>query len=127
MTDARLALVVVAAGCALATTPHKNEAVAHMGRAHWQAQVTSATFDGKLVRVALGPRIAIVIASCYAHAQQKLGDHDHVQIALDGNAPVTGELDITDCLTTHLVASVNATFADGTRLEADLDTDLAKP
>ncbi len=118
-------LVVLVAACA--TTPHKNEAVAHMGRAHWQAQVTSATFDGKLVRVAIGPRIAIVIASCYAHAQQKIGDHDHVQIELDGKQPLTGELDITDCLTTHLVANVNATFADGTRLEADLDTDLAKP
>ncbi len=79
------------------------------------------------MRLAIGPRIAIAIASCYAHAQQKIGDHDHVQIELDGNVPTTGEVDITDCLTTHLVASVNATFADGTRLEVELDTDLAKP
>jgi hypothetical protein len=117
----------LALAACIATAPHKNEAVAHMGRAHWQAQVTSATFDGKLVRIALGPRIAIVIASCYAHAQQKVGDHDHVQIELDGKEPVTGELDITDCLTTHVIANVDAKFADGTHLEADLDTDLAKP
>jgi hypothetical protein len=120
----RLALVLVAA---CAAGPHKNEAVAHLKRDSWKATVTSATFDGKLVRIALGPRIAIVIASCYAHAQQKIGDHDHMQILLDGKDPVTGELDITDCITTHVVASVDATFADGTRLEADLDTDLAKP
>ncbi|HEY1812451.1 MAG TPA: hypothetical protein VGG74_08910 [Kofleriaceae bacterium] len=120
-------LALVALTACIATTPHKNEAVAHVGRAHWQAQVTSATFDGKLVRIALGPRIAIVIASCYAHAQQKIGDHDHVQIELDGKQPLTGELDITDCLTTHVIARVDAKFADGTRLEADLDTELAKP
>ena len=120
----RVALVLIAA---CATGPHKNEAVAHLKRDSWKAQVTSATFDGKLVKIALGPRIAIVIASCYAHAQQKIGDHDHVQIALDGKAAVAGELDIADCVTTHVVGSVDVTFADGTHVEADLDTDLGKP
>jgi hypothetical protein len=120
----RAALVLVAA--CVAATPHKNEAVAHVKRDSWKAQITSATFDGKLVKIALGPRIAIVIASCYAHAQQKIGDHDHVQIQLDGKDAVSGELDISDCITTHVVASVDAMFADGTHLEADLDTDLAR-
>ena len=121
-------LVLVAlAGCMQA--PNKNEAVAHLDVKHdtWRARITAATFDGKVVRIALGPRISIAIASCYAHAQQKIGDHDHVQIELDGHAPVSGEVDITDCLTTHVVATVDATFADGTHLRADLDTDLAKP
>ena len=106
--------------------PTKNQAVAHLDVKHetWKAQVTQATFDGKVVRIAIGPRIAITIASCYAHAQQKIGDHDHVQIELDGHAAVSGELDIADCLTTHVVATVDATFADGTHLRADLDTDL---
>jgi hypothetical protein len=140
----RLALVVLVA-CVPA--PTKNQAVAHCepderrapntagGGAQcedvkhetWKAQVTEATFDGKTVRIAIGPRIAISIASCYAHAQQKIGDHDHVQIELDGKSATTGELDIADCLTTHVVATVDATFADGTHLRADLDTDLAKP
>src|SRR5262249_35943923 len=120
----RLVLVLVAA---CATGPHKNEAVAHLKRDSWKAQVTSATFDGKLVKIALRPRLASVIASCYAHAQQKIGDHDHVQIELDGKGAVAGELDIADCITTHVVGSVDATFADGTDVEAELDTELAKP
>ncbi len=120
-----LALVALA-GCMQA--PNKNEAVAHLDVKHdtWRARITTATFDGKLVHIALGPRISIVIASCYAHAQQKIGDHDRVQIELDGHAAVSGELDITDCLTTHVVATLDATFADGTRVRADLDTDLVK-
>jgi hypothetical protein len=116
------ALLVVLVACVPA--PTKNEAVAHLDAKTWKAQVTAATFDGKIVRIAIGPRIAITIASCYAHAQQKIGDHGHVQIELDGHAPVSGELDIADCLTTHVVATVDATFADGTHLRADLDTDL---
>jgi hypothetical protein len=121
------ALLVVLVACVPA--PTKNQAVAHLDVKHetWKANVTAATFDGKVVRIAIGSRIAITIASCYAHAQQKIGDHDHVQIELDGHAPVSGELDIADCLTTHVVATVDATFADGTHLRADLDTDLAKP
>ncbi|HEX4452026.1 MAG TPA: hypothetical protein VH143_14205 [Kofleriaceae bacterium] len=138
------ALLVVLVACVPA--PTKNQAVAqckpdeHRARSTaaggarcedakhetWKAQVTAATFDGKVVRIAIGPRISIAIASCYAHAQQKIGDHDHVQIELDGHAPVSGELDIADCLTTHVVATVDATFADGTHLRADLDTDLVR-
>jgi hypothetical protein len=128
MTRALLVLLV-----ACVPAPTKNQAVTQCERRApceavkhetWKAQVTAATFDGKVVRIAIGSRIAITIASCYAHAQQKIGDHDHVQIELDGHAPVSGELDIADCLTTHVVATVDATFADGTHLRADLDTDL---
>ena len=127
MTRAPLLGGVLLGGCFFAATPHKNEAVAHAGRAHWRARVTAATFDGKLVEIALGPRISIEIASCYAHAQQKVGDHDHVRIRLDGHDATSGELDITDCLTTHVIGTLDAHFADGTRVEAELDTDLAKP
>ena len=121
----RAALVLVAA--CVAATPHKNEAVAHVKRDSWKAQITSATFDGKLVKIALGPRIAIVIASCYAHAQQKLGDHDHVVIQLDHKDASDGELDIADCTTKHVVASLWAQFEDGTKIEASIDSDLKKP
>jgi hypothetical protein len=96
------------------------------GESTWRAQVTKATFDGKLTRIELGPRIAIVIASCYAHAQQKIGDHDHVVIELDHAGATEGELDIADCITSHVVATLRAKFANGTKVEATIDTDLAK-
>ena len=119
-----LALVALVA---CATGPGKNEVTGKTGRTGgWKAKVTAATFDGNLTTIALGPRVSIVIASCYAHAQQKVGDHDHVQISLDGKPPSEGELDIADCTTTHVVATMWARFADGTKLEAAIDTDLAR-
>ena len=93
----------------------------------YKSKITKATFDGNLTVIDLGPRVRLVIASCYAHAQQKIGDHDHFQITLDGKDAKSGELDITDCTTKHVVANVTATSADGIKLEALLDTDLVKP
>jgi hypothetical protein len=112
---------------ACATGPGKNEVTGKIARSGgWSAKVTAATFDGNLTKLELGPRVAIVIASCYAHAQQKIGDHDHVVIELDHKPPTEGELDIADCTTKHVVATMHATFADGTKLEANIDTDLTR-
>ncbi|CAN5413108.1 hypothetical protein BH11MYX1_BH11MYX1_26950 [soil metagenome] len=109
--------------------PGKNEVLASHVRAgkapDFKAHVTQATFDGTLVVLELGPRIHVVIARCYAHAHQQLGDHDHVTIELDHTAASAGELDIADCSTKHVVASLWATFEDGTKLEASIDADLA--
>jgi hypothetical protein len=107
--------------------PNKNEV--NIQTSHTEAttaKVTAATFDGNLVTIALGPRVSIVIASCYAHAHQKVGDHDHVAIELDHKRPTTGVLDISDCTTKHVTATMTATFADGTKLEAIIDTELAR-
>ena len=60
-------------------------------------------------------------------AQQKIGDHDHVVIQLDHKDADAGELDIADCTTKHVVASLWAEFEDGTKLEASIDSDLKKP
>lgn len=116
--------------CALAACgghPQTNELVAKHGRStDFRATVTRATFDGKLTVLELGPRVRLVINSCYAHAQQKVGDHDNPQIELDGKPAVTGELDIADCTTKHVVASLWAEFADGTKIEASINSALKR-
>ncbi len=123
----RIALAVCG-GLAACGGVATNEAVATHGRStEFKAHVTRATFDGRDTTVELGPRIRVVIASCYAHAQQKIGDHDRVLIELDGVAATAGELDIADCSTKHVVARLTAELANGTHLEAVLDTDLARP
>ena len=122
--DLRFAIVIVI-GCA--GHPNKNEVLASHGRQQdFKAHVTHATFDGKLVTLEMGERVHVTIASCYAHAQQKIGDHDHVVIQLDHKDATTGELDIADCSTKHVVASLWAEFSDGTKLEASIDTDLTR-
>ena len=119
-----LLLVLVACG----SHPGRNEVIASHGRkADFKAMITKATFDGKLVVLELGPRVHVVISSCYAHAKQQIGDHDHVVIQLDHTDAKTGELDIADCSTKHLVASLWAELPDGTKLEAAIDADLARP
>ncbi len=116
--------ILLFALAACAAHPGKNE-VRGSGKTEFVAHVTSATFDGKLVRMELGPRVRVVIARCYAHAQQQIGDADHVAIQLDGTGATAGELAIADCTTKHVVASLWAMFADGTKLEASIDSDLA--
>jgi hypothetical protein len=120
------ALLLVLAACA--AHPGKNEVVATVGRdTKYKSPITKATFDGNLTVIQLGTRVRLVIASCYAHAQQKIGDHDHFTVALDGKDAKTGELAITDCTTKHVTATLNAKSADGIKLEAAIDTDLVKP
>jgi hypothetical protein len=127
MTPRPVFALVFALGAlgACAGHPGKNEAVASHGRTtDWKASVTKATFDGKLVTVEVGPHLHIAIASCYAHAQQRPGDHDHVVIELDHQPATAGELDIADCTASHVVASMWADFADGTKIEASIDAAL---
>jgi len=87
-----LTLLVACAG-----HPGKNEVFAEHGRdskdPDWKAHITKATFDGKLVVLELGPRIHVVITRCYAHAQQVIGDHDHVASSISRTArPSTSSL-----------------------------------
>ena len=121
----RALVACVLAACVPA--PGKNEV--NIQTSHTDAttaKVTAATFDGNLVTIELGPRVSIVISSCYAHAHQKIGDHDHVVIELDHKPPKTGVLDISDCTTKHVTATMTATFADGVKLEANIDTELVR-
>jgi hypothetical protein len=115
--------------CCAACVPGPNKNEVNIQTSHTEAttaKVTEATFDGNVVVIELGPRVLIKIASCYAHAKQKLGDHDHVVIELDHKPPTTGELDISDCTTKHVVATMSATFPNGVKLDAIIDTDLAR-
>lgn len=120
--------LLVLAGCIGVGHPSKNEVIASVGRdTKYKSPITKATFDGNLVVIDLGTRVRLVIASCYAHAKQKLGDHDHFTVAFDGKDAKTGLLEIADCTTKHVVATLTATAADGTKLEAAIDADLVKP
>jgi hypothetical protein len=125
-----LALVLVSA---CAAKPKRNEVVGKLGRASWRAPVASAVFctkcgDHGVVQVELGtpPRVALEIPSCYPHAQSKIGDADKIKIELDHVAATAGQLDIADCTTQHLTATAWATFPDGTRIEASVDTELVR-
>jgi len=118
----RIAVVFVGlvglVGCAHG--PVKNELVAKHGR-----EVSA----GVTIGFGTPPRISLVIPTCYAHAQSKLGDHDKIKIELaaDHVSATEGQLDIADCSTTHVTATLWARFPDGTRIDAVIDTELTEP
>jgi hypothetical protein len=129
-------LLLIACGY-LSKGPGTNEAVTKAGRkVAWRAPIALATFCPSCgrdapVTIEFGApaRARLVIPLCYAHAQSKVGDHDNFQIALvEGNVAATeGELDIEDCTSKHVTATVWAKFPDDRRIEAKIDTELRDP
>lgn len=126
----RLALVLLL-GCAPKVL--HNQAIAKTGRhVEWQDKITAATFcatcgDNAPVTVTFGSHLEVAIPSCYAHAKSRLGDHDHIAIKIEGAAAKDGELDIADCTSKHVTATLWATSPDGMRIDASFDTDLTDP
>lgn len=132
--------LLISACCAcgaLHSGPARNELVAKTGRSvAFRAPIKLATFCPSCgrdapVTIEFGApaRVRLVINSCYAHAKQKVGDHDNVQISLvDGNVAATdGELDIADCTTKHVTGTLRAAFPDDRHVDAEIDTELVDP
>ncbi len=120
------ALLLLLLGCA--AHPKHDEAIEKYGRhTQWKEKVTAATFSEAAVTVTFGSHLEVAIPSCYAHAQSRIGDHDHIAITIDGVPAKDGELDIVDCTTKHVTATLWATTVDGMRVDATFDTDLGSP
>ena len=123
--------LVLLLGCA----PHvlHDQAVAKTGRhVEWQDKITAATFcttcgESAPVTVTFGSHLEVVIPTCYAHARSKLGDHDRIAIKIEGSDAKDGELDIADCTSKHVTATLWAMSSDGMRVDAAFDTDLVEP
>src|SRR5882724_9745094 len=121
---------------ALHSGPARNEVVAKSGRSvAFRAVIESATFCSTCgteapVTVEFGApaRVRLVIPTCYAHAKSKIGDHDNFQVALvEGNVAATaGGLDIVDCTSKHVTATLWAVFPGDRRVDAEIDSELAE-
>jgi hypothetical protein len=133
----RCAWLVLVSCSFLSKGPGPNEAVGKVGRKiTWRAPIKLATFCPTCgrdapVTIEFGEpaRARLVIPLCYAHAQSKIGDHDNFQVSLiDGNVAATdGELDIEDCTSKHVIATLKASFPDNRKIDAQIDTDLTNP
>ena len=117
--------------------PHTNEAVMALDRkVAWRAPVASGTFcaacgAGAPTVITFGSpgQLVLTIPSCYAHAHSKIGDHDAVSVVRtdDQATAADGQLDIEDCTSTHLTATLAAHWTDGKKVDAIIDTDLTVP
>jgi hypothetical protein len=141
----RFAVVValLVPACRIGFRPLKpNEIVGKTGTRHveFKGHIVSATFcptcgHDAPVTLTYGdgsagtPRFVVNIPNCYAHGAEKIGDKDHFTAddLLTHEAAGSGELDITDCISTHVTAKVKASFPSGIRIESPIDTDLVPP
>ena len=131
-----LALLLLLAGC-MHMGPHTNEAVLAQGRkVSWRGPIGSATFcascgAGAPTVVTFGSpgQLVLTIPSCYPHAHSKIGDHDAISIVRseDHAAAAAGQLEIDDCTSSHLMATLTATWPDGEKVDAIIDTPLTRP
>ena len=74
-------------------------------------------------------RIVVAIPNCYPHAQSHLGDRDNVTVtdASDNTTASDGELDLDDCISSHVIGKLSARFASGLRVDVKFDTPLTDP
>jgi hypothetical protein len=115
--------------------PKQNEAVSAVGRkVTWRSFIQSATFCSSCGRGAptivtweAPGKLVVTINSCYAHAHQKIGDHDALGVKDDAAVATAGQLDIDDCSSTHVTGTLWATFGDGHRVDAIIDTEIKEP
>ncbi len=132
----------LASACHIGMRPIKtNDLEAKTGARHleFRGHIVSATFCptcGRDAPVTLtygdgsaAPRFVVTIPNCYAHGAEKIGDKDHFTAddLLTHETAGSGELDITDCITTHVTAKVKAAFPSGLHIESPIDTELAPP
>ena len=113
--------------------PQRNEAVSK-GAVKYRLPITSATFcptcgRGAPTIVTFGDQLVVTIPSCYAHAHAKIGDRDGVTVVRndDHATAASGQLDIEDCTSTHLLATLSVKWADGRTVDAAIDTPLTPP
>nr|HEX4318120.1 hypothetical protein [Kofleriaceae bacterium] len=139
----RLAVLGLALGLALAACASRaakvNELIAKTGQRHveFRAPLASATFckacgNGAPVTLTFGTppnQIVLAVPLCYAHQQAHVGDKDHFTVtdASDSTTATTGELDITDCITSHVTGKLAASFASGLNVDVKFDTALTEP
>ncbi len=131
----RRLLVVLAVAACHNYGPAMNEVV-HKDHRHvvFRGKITAATLCKSCgrdapVTVRWGDEVQLDVPNCYPHAESKIGDHDAVKVELLGSHAIadSGELDITECTTSQMIAKLWAGFPDGTRIDAVIDTPIADP
>ena len=96
----------------------------------WHGPIGLASYsNGGLITVELGSHTQLMTTTCFKHAKAKIGimqDDAKVQVEAGGTEVIAtdGRLDIDDCTPGHLKATLWASFADGGRVEASIDSNM---
>jgi hypothetical protein len=84
-----------------------------------------------LITIDLGSHVLLTTTTCYKDAKTKIGltqFDSHVEVAENGTqvSATDGELEVIQCTPSHIRAEVWASWPDGGRVDASIDTYFAQ-
>ncbi|MEO8846999.1 MAG: hypothetical protein ABI591_28925 [Kofleriaceae bacterium] len=115
---------------ACAPGPKPNQVMGRLPQHSWHGPIGRASYsNGGVITVELGGHTELTTTTCFKHAKAKIGimqDDARVQVEAGGTEVIAtdGRLEIDDCTPGHLKATMWASFADGGRVEASIDSNM---
>ena len=97
----------------------------------WHGPIGPASYSNTgRITVDLGSHTQLQTMTCYRHAKSKIGimqDDAKVQVEAGGTEVIAtdGRLEIDDCSPGHIKATLWASFADGGRVDASIDSKMS--
>jgi len=97
----------------------------------WHGPIGMAEYaKSGAITVGLGSHALLTMSSCFDHTKARLGALDvDSRVELDERggviAATDGRIEVEQCSPRHLRAKVWASFPDGARVDASIDTQLA--
>ncbi|MFT3693248.1 MAG: hypothetical protein QM831_08905 [Kofleriaceae bacterium] len=102
----------------------------------WHGPIGSASYcptcsQAGLITIDLGSHTQLQTTTCFANASAKIGimqDDSKVQVEAGGTEVIAtdGRLEIADCSPSHIRAKLWASFPDGGRVDASIDSNFAE-
>jgi hypothetical protein len=121
---------------ACAPGPKPNQVMGRLPTHSWHGPIGPASYcpsctNAGLITIDLGSHTQLTTTTCFKHAKAKIGimqDDAHVQVEAGGTEVIAtdGRLEIDDCNPGHIKATLWASFADGGRVEASIDSNMTQ-
>lgn len=132
----RWAIAVLIAGCLGTPSTRPNEVRGRLPNHSWHGAIGPASYcptcsQAGLITIDLGSHTQLTTTTCFANAKAKIGimqDDSKVQVEAGGTEVIAtdGQLEITDCNPSHIKATLWASFPDGGRVDASIDSSFAE-
>jgi hypothetical protein len=114
--------------------PAKNQVMGRLPNHSWHGPVGKAlycphcTTEGQIT-VDLGSHVQLTTTTCFKDAKSKIGItqfDSHVEVAENGTqvSATEGQLEVEQCSPSHIRATLWASWPDGGRIDASIDSYL---
>ena len=114
--------------------PKRNQVMGRLPNHSWHGPVGEGSYcahctEAGLIKIDLGSHTRLTTTTCFKDAKTKIGIQQadaHVEVESGGTelVAIDGQLKVEDCNPSHFRGTVWASFADGGRVEASIDSPL---